>query len=88
MFEWDEPKRLTNLIKHGLDFVRADLLFDGRPTLDLVSMHPAELRMLTVAELDGMFVALVWTWRGTNRRAISFRRARHEERDAYRLLHG
>ena len=27
--------------------------------------------MLTVADLDGVFVTLVRTWRGANRRAIS-----------------
>ena len=86
MFEWDAAKRLTNLAKHGLDFVRADLLFDGRPILDLPPKHPLEPRTPTVGKLDGVFVALVWTWRGTNRRAVSFRRARHDERDAHRQL--
>ncbi len=28
-FEWDEPKRLSNLQKHGIDFVRACQIFDG-----------------------------------------------------------
>ena len=88
MFEWDEAKRLGNLAKHRLDFVRADLPFDGRAWLDLPSTHAPEPRMITVAELDGVFVALVWTWRGDRRRAISLRRARHEERAAYRQLYG
>jgi uncharacterized DUF497 family protein len=26
-FEWDEEKRLSNLVKHGSDFVDAPLLF-------------------------------------------------------------
>ena len=88
MFEWDEAKRLGNLAKHRLDFVRADLLFDGRARLDLPSAYVPEPRTLTIAELDGVFVTLVWTWRGIHRRAISFRRARDEERAAYRQLHG
>ncbi|MCJ2008049.1 BrnT family toxin [Methylobacterium sp. J-092] len=49
MFEWDEAKRLGNLAKHRLDFVRADLLFDGRARLDLPSTHAPEPRMITVA---------------------------------------
>ena len=28
-FEWDERKRLTNLDKHGLDFVEAEEMFEG-----------------------------------------------------------
>jgi uncharacterized DUF497 family protein len=30
-FEWDENKRLKNLLRHGLDFSDRDLVFDGRP---------------------------------------------------------
>jgi uncharacterized protein len=29
-FEWDERKRLSNLAKHGLDFLDADLIFRGQ----------------------------------------------------------
>ena len=36
-FEWDEDKRLANLRKHGLDFVDAEALFDGR----LIYTHPS-----------------------------------------------
>jgi len=32
-FEWDEAKRLANLEKHGVDFLRAQMLFDGRPVI-------------------------------------------------------
>ena len=31
-FEWDEEKRLSNIAKHGIDFLRVRELFDGRPT--------------------------------------------------------
>jgi uncharacterized DUF497 family protein len=27
--EWDEQKRLTNIAKHRLDFVRAAMIFEG-----------------------------------------------------------
>ena len=30
-FEWDEDKSLANLEKHGIDFLNARQLFDGRP---------------------------------------------------------
>jgi hypothetical protein len=32
-FEWDEGKRRQNVAKHGIDFVRAQELFDGRRVL-------------------------------------------------------
>ncbi len=28
-FEWDEEKRLSNLHKHGIDFVDVSAVFDG-----------------------------------------------------------
>lgn len=88
MLEWNEAKRETNIEKHGLDFVRAGLLFDGRPLLTVSASHAAEERQLSVALLDELHVTAIWTWRGANRRIISLRRARHEERDAYRQLFG
>jgi uncharacterized DUF497 family protein len=28
-FEWDEAKRITNIEKHGIDFLDASLLFES-----------------------------------------------------------
>lgn len=87
-FEWDEEKRLANIDKHGIDFSRAGLLFDGRPLYDFRSDRFGEERFTTTAMLDGEFVTAAWTWRGTKRRLISVRRARHAEERAHRQLHG
>lgn len=86
MFEWDEAKRRTNLIKHRLDFRDAAALFDGRPRLDGPTAYREEERLFTVAISGDLFVTLIWTWRNEKRRAISFRRARDGEREAYRQL--
>jgi uncharacterized DUF497 family protein len=32
-FEWDEEKLQQNLAKHKIDFLRAALVFDGRPAV-------------------------------------------------------
>jgi uncharacterized DUF497 family protein len=88
MFDWDELKRRSNLDKHGLDFLRAIEVFDGRPMMHLTARHQGELRYLTVGILDDVAVTVIWTWRGTSRRLISARRARREEREAYRQLLG
>jgi uncharacterized protein len=42
-FEWDEAKRLSNIEKHGIDFKVADLVFDGRPILNLLSGRESEV---------------------------------------------
>jgi uncharacterized DUF497 family protein len=87
-FEWDEDKRLRNIEKHDLDFVRAQLVFDGRPIITGRSNHVGEVRWLTTAVVDGRFYTVVWTQRHAAIRIISARRARDAEERAYRALHG
>ncbi|MEO8715401.1 MAG: BrnT family toxin [Acetobacteraceae bacterium] len=87
-FEWDEAKRVANLAKHGLDFIDAKMLFDGRPQVTYQSPREEELRHVTVGVLGGAFVAAVWTERGRAIRLISLRRARHGEEWEYRARFG
>jgi uncharacterized protein len=88
-FEWDETKRQSNVAKHGIDFLKASLLFDGRPCLDFASPRGDEQRILRIGEIEGRVIAVAWTWRGDNSvRIISARRARDGETRAYRQLYG
>jgi len=87
-FRWDEAKRRANLLKHGVDFVDAQALFDGRPVMTLASPYPDEQRIVTTGLLDGRFVTVVATKRGDVTRIISARRARDAEQRAYRGVHG
>jgi uncharacterized DUF497 family protein len=87
-FEWDESKRQSNLDKHGIDFLRARRIFDGRPVVIKMSSHPSEERYLTTGIIDDRFVTVVWTPRAVATRLISARRARDDEIRAYRALHG
>jgi len=87
MFEWDERKRESNLVKHGLDFVAARQLFDGRAAIDLPSRFEMEDRTLTVGMIGGKFYTVIWTQRDNARRIISFRRSRNEEERAYKNLY-
>lgn len=88
-FEWDEDKRRQNVVKHGIDFLRAQEVFDGRPTYTRLSPRHGEERFLTVAELNGRVVAVAWTKRGEDKvRIISARRAHDAEARKHRQLHG
>ena len=87
-FEWDEEKRQANLAKHGIDFVDARPLFDGRPVWTAPSTYPHEARYVTVGLVDDRFISVVWTRRSVAIRIISARRTRSGERRAYRALHG
>lgn len=46
-FEWDEAKRLANVEKHDIDFLRAEALFDGRIVLTEGSSYAFADRFLT-----------------------------------------
>jgi uncharacterized DUF497 family protein len=43
-FEWNEQKRIENIKKHKIDFVRAVLVFDGRPIFSYPSNKDGETR--------------------------------------------
>ena len=87
-FEWSAAKRIAVLEARGLDFIDGEILFDGRPLYTIASPRGAEERWLSVGELNGRLVAVVWTQRRDRIRIITMRRARNEERRRYGALYG
>ena len=57
-FEWDEEKRLANLDKHRIDFVRAQFIFDGQPLHEERSDRLGEERFTSTGLLDGRIVTV------------------------------
>lgn len=87
-FEWDERKRRSNLAKHGLDFFDVSVVFES-PYIVVPSAYEGEEdRFLAIGVLEGRLVTVVCTTRSEAIRIISFRRARHEERQKYQELYG
>jgi len=83
-FEWDETKRLTNLRKHGIDFIDVSIVFDG----DIVTVEDdrfnyGEQRFVTFGLLQGRVVAVVHTEREECIRIISARKATKYEQQIY-----
>ena len=87
-FEWDEGKRRWVLRERGLDFLDAAALFDGRRLLTVPSPRGIEERWLSIGELEGRLIAVVWTWRSEVVRIVTMRKARDEEKKQYRALFG
>ena len=85
--EWDENKRRSNLEKHGFDFLDARIVLQGNHLLKQTSYSDEE-RWLAVGLLEEIEVTIIYTKRQDKIRIISMRRARHEERRAYRQLYG
>jgi uncharacterized DUF497 family protein len=81
-FEWDEKKRLTNIKKHGIDFVDVPEIFEG----DIVTViddrfEYVETRYQTLGLLKSRIIMVVHTESETVIRIISARKAnKHEEK--------
>jgi uncharacterized DUF497 family protein len=86
-YEWDERKRFSNLEKHGLDFFDVGIVFESTH-VEVPSFHGSEKRFLAIGTFEGRYVTVVYTMRNEAIRVISFRRARHEERETYQKLYG
>lgn len=77
---FDPAKRAKTLLERGLDFARASEVFEGvTVTMDDNRLDYGELRCVTVGNLDGRGVVVVWTPRGRARRIISMRKANERE---------
>jgi len=85
-FEWDEAKRLAVLEKHGIDFAKAARVFLTDHVV-LPARSEIEERFAAVGYLDGEWFTVIFTFRGEARRLITARKARENERRAYRSVH-
>ena len=88
-FEWDDVTRRSNLMKHGLDLLRASELFEGLVVTFEDTRRPyGEPRMLAVGISRGRVLTCVYTDRiaddgGVRRRIIWLRPASRKERRDY-----
>ena len=78
-FEFDATKSEANRTKHGMDFVEAQGLWSDPMLLEVPARTDDEPRYLVIGLLDGRHWSAVITYRGSNVRLISVRRARTEE---------
>ena len=78
-FEFDEAKSQANLLKHGINFVDAQALWDDPGLLEIPAKTEDEPRYLMIGLINGKYWSAVITYRGTNIRLISVRRSRTEE---------
>jgi len=79
MFEFDETKSKTNRVKHGIDFVEAQLLWLDPDLLEIPAKTADEPRFLIIGMIDRKHWSAVITYRSDNIRLISVRRSRDEE---------
>lgn len=82
-FEFDEAKSQSNLSKHGIDFVEAQLLWLDSDLLEIPAKTVDEPRFLMVGKIGNRHWSAVVTYRSENIRIISVRRSRAEEIELY-----
>ena len=83
-FDWDKKKRKTNIKKHGIDFFELKEVFE-KPMLTRIDNREdyGESRWISLGNLDGKIVVLVYTEEENNVRLISARRATKNEKSIY-----
>ncbi|WP_394751853.1 BrnT family toxin [Crenothrix sp.] len=83
-FIWDEPKRISNIDKHGLDFALTHLVFESDTfTFEDNRMAYNEHRFITLGLLEGTPVVVVHTETEDEIRVISLRKAGKNEQKLY-----
>ncbi len=78
-FQFDNAKSHANLAKHGIDFVRAQELWNDPNMLEVQARSDDEPRSLIIALFEGKHWSAVVTARRGSIRIISVRRARPAE---------
>ena len=88
-FDWDENKSKTNLVKHGISFETAKLVFEVPYALSIQDQHKdGEERWQTIGLIYGIVILLVaHTFHEQDGidviRIISDRKATRQERNHY-----
>ena len=82
---WDQDKRQSNYLKHGLDFVNASEVLQSVYCLNLLVQLKGEDRIISYAYAMSYLcvLTLVHTNRYDQIRIISFRKANQKEADYY-----
>jgi uncharacterized protein len=87
-FEWDENKNTANIEKHGIDFRRAQRIWNETPVEISRSTERGEERIVVVGELEAVCLTVVYTERRGNIRIISARKSHWKERQHRDLIIG
>ena len=78
-FEFDQIKSISNLEKHGIDFVQAQKLWNDPDLLEIPAKTSDEPRFLLIGQINQKHWSAIITYRQGNIRVISVRRSRKEE---------
>jgi len=82
-FEFDSNKSVSNLKKHGIDFVTAQVLWYDPDLIEIQTKSDVEPRFLLVGRIRDKHWSVIVTYRNNKIRIISARRSRISEVKLY-----
>jgi len=82
-FEFDPAKSRANKTKHGIDFVKAQALWDDPDLLEIPARTSDEPRFVVIGLIGEKHWSGIITYRNDHVRFISVRRSRPEEVKLY-----
>ena len=83
-YQWDPVKARANQRKHGVYFSDAVAVFEDDLAVTIPDDEPGEDRYVTIgSDFLGRTLAVIFTWRGSEIRIISARKATTRERMQY-----
>ncbi len=82
-FEFDPAKSQSNQIKHGIDFIDAQQLWNDPELIGLEANSESEPRFFAIGKIGIKHWTMVYTYRNDAIRIISVRRARNKEIQYY-----
>lgn len=82
-FEYDPEKSNSNLLKHGIDFDSAQMLWQDIDLIEISAKAADEFRSLVIGKIGAKHWSAVITYRNSKIRIISVRRSRKNEVDLY-----
>ena len=78
-FEYDTNKSKTNKLKHGLDFIESQIIWEDPDRLLVPARTQGEPRFLLIGKIKDKHWSAIFTLRGETVRIISVRRSRKNE---------
>ena len=85
-FEWDPIKEERNIRERGIDFTLASRIWGGQVLEKIDDRRDyGETRILAFGTVDDRLMAVLYTWRGSNRRIISARKANRREQGRFEI---
>jgi len=85
-FEFDEQKSSSNRLKHGIDFIEAQKLWNDPERVEIQARNLDEIRYMIIGRIGKDLWAGIFTIRDRDIRIISVRKAREYEKEIYESI--